>query len=78
LKYAGDLSSFLDWLLPQKLQRGQTSGSSMAPNYSLFYGVEGTTFAIAVICFSLRLSNRYLKKICTLVSIIFKFGTSVY
>ena len=42
----------------------------MAPNYSLFYGVEGTTLAIAVICFSLRLSNRYLKKICTLVSVI--------
>lgn len=40
----------------------------MAPNYGLFYGIEITTLCVALICFTLRLSNRYLKKISTFVS----------
>ncbi|KZM18321.1 uncharacterized protein EKO05_0006799 [Ascochyta rabiei] len=35
----------------------------MAPNYGLFYGVEITTLCVAVICITLRLSNRSIKKI---------------
>jgi len=41
---------------------------TMAPNYQTFYAVEITTLCLAVLCFTLRLSNRYVKKIITFVS----------
>lgn len=40
---------------------------NMAPNYGLFYGVEITTLCVAVICFSLRLSNRSIKNVISFV-----------
>ena len=40
---------------------------TMAPNYDLFYGVEIATLCIAVVCFTLRLSNRIIKIIFGLV-----------
>ena len=43
---------------------------TMAPNYGLFYGVEITTLCVAVICFTLRLSNRSIKKVISIVSTI--------
>jgi hypothetical protein len=39
----------------------------MAPNYGLFYGVGITTLCIAVICFTLRLSNRFIKRVISFV-----------
>ncbi|KAL1593995.1 hypothetical protein SLS59_009024 [Nothophoma quercina] len=42
----------------------------MAPNYGLFYSVEITTLCIAVICFTLRLSNRSIKKVISVDDII--------
>ncbi|KAF2997826.1 hypothetical protein E8E13_000858 [Curvularia kusanoi] len=47
----------------------------MAPNFTLFYGVEITTLSISLICFTLRLSNRYLKKIVTFDDFVLTIAT---
>ncbi|KAH6644784.1 hypothetical protein C7974DRAFT_27815 [Boeremia exigua] len=47
----------------------------MAPNYGLFYGVEITTLCVAIICFTLRLSNRYVKKISTFDDVVLAIAT---
>ncbi|KAF2624992.1 hypothetical protein BU25DRAFT_460801 [Macroventuria anomochaeta] len=47
----------------------------MAPNYGLFYGVEITTICVAVICFTLRLSNRSIKKIISFDDVVLAIAT---